>query len=171
MAEATVIPSSAELVIPNAKSKSQRQVVWEQFSKHQLAVFGGIILLAMYFGALFAPFISPYGLSEYSTSDITKFHPPTQVYFLDPETNLPSLPFVYKTKRDVNLESFVTEFKEDRTQGKFYVKLFVSRPEQPYNLFGVIPMNVRLFGVDEPARVFLLGADSYGRDKIGRAHV
>lgn len=168
MSEALKIPSSAELVIPNAKSKSQRQVVWEQFTKHQLAVFGGIILMAMYIGALFAPFISPYGLSEYSTSDITKFHPPTQVYFFDPETNLPSLPFVFKTKRDVNMETFVTEFQEDRTQGKFFVKLFVSRPEQPYTLFGFIPMNVRLFGVDEPARVFLLGADSYGRDVFTR---
>ena len=168
MSEALKIPSSAELVIPNAKSKSQRQVVWEQFRKHQLAVFGGIVLMALYIGALFAPFISPYGLSEYSTSDITKFHPPTQVYFFDPETNLPSLPFVYKAKRDVNMETFVTEFREDRTQGKFFVKLFVNRPEQPYSLFGFIPMNVRLFGVEEPARVFLLGADSYGRDIFTR---
>jgi peptide/nickel transport system permease protein len=152
----------------STKSKSQNQVVWEQFRKHQLAVFGGLILLAMYIGALFAPFISPYGLSEYSTSDITKFHPPTKIHFVDPETGALSLPFVYKTKRDVNLETFVTEFREDPAQGKFPIKLFVSRPEQPYNLFGVIPMNVRLFGVDEPARVFLLGGDSYGRDIFTR---
>jgi peptide/nickel transport system permease protein len=160
--------SSADLIQGSAKSKSQGQVVWEQFRKHQLAVFGGIILIAMYIGAIFAPFISPYGLSEYSTSDITKFHPPTKVYFFDPTTGLPSLPFVYKTKRDVNLETFVTEFQEDRTLGKFPVKLFVNRSDQPYSLFGFIPMSVRLFGVDEPARVFLLGADSYGRDIFTR---
>ena len=152
----------------SSASKTQGQVVWEQFRKHQLAVFGGIVLLAMYIGALFAPFIAPYGLSEYSTSDITKYHPPTKVYFFDPATGLPTVPFVYKTKRAVNNDTFITEFKEDPSQGKFPLKLFVSRPEQPYNLFGVIPMNVRLFGVDEPARVFIMGADSYGRDVFSR---
>jgi peptide/nickel transport system permease protein len=164
-AQPNVLPDAQQI---STKSKTQRQVVWEQFRKHQLAVFGGIILLAMYIGALFAPFIGPYGLSEYSTSEITKFHPPTKVHFIDPETGQLSAPFVYKTKRDVNLETFVTEFQEDRAQGKFPIKLFVSRPDQPYNLFGVIPMNVRLFGVDEPARIFLLGADSYGRDVFTR---
>jgi peptide/nickel transport system permease protein len=164
-AQPSSLPDAQQI---STKSKSQRQVVWEQFRKHQLAVFGGIVLLAMYIGAVFAPFISPYGLSEYSTSEITKFHPPTKVHFIDPETGQLTAPFVYKTKRDVNLETFVTEFQEDRSQGKFPIKLFVSRPEQPYLLFGVIPMNVRLFGVDEPARVFLLGADSYGRDVFTR---
>jgi peptide/nickel transport system permease protein len=160
--------SSSELVNEKARSKSQGQVVWEQFTKHQLAVFGGLILMALYLGALFAPFISPYGLSEYSTSDISKFHPPTRVYFVNPDNGLPTWPFVYRTKRDVNMETFVTEFQEDRTQGRFPVKFFVSRPEQPYNLFGFIPMNVRLFGVDAPARIFILGADSYGRDVFTR---
>ncbi len=152
----------------SAKSKSQSQVVWEQFRKHQLAVFGGIILAALYIGALFAPFISPYGLSEYSTSDVTKFHPPTLIRFVDPETGRLTLPFVYKTKRTVNNDTFVTEFKDDPSQGKFPIKLFVNRPDQPYALLGFIPLNVRLFGVDEPARIFLLGADSYGRDIFTR---
>jgi peptide/nickel transport system permease protein len=160
--------TSTELVNPKVKSKSQGQVVWEQFTKHQLAVFGGLVLMALYIGAIFAPFISPYGLSEYSTSDISKFHPPTKVYFINPDNGLPTWPFVYRTKRDVNLETFVTEFKEDPTQGRFPIKLFVSRPDQPYTLFGFIPMNVRLFGVDQPARIFLLGADSYGRDVFTR---
>jgi peptide/nickel transport system permease protein len=152
----------------DAKSKSQGQVVWEQFRKHQLAVFGGLILITLYIGAILAPFITPYGLSEYSTTEITRFHPPVRVYFIDPETSTPSLPFVYATKRTRDPVNFTETFTEDRTQGKFPIKLFVSRPEQPYTLLGFIPMNVRLFGVDAPARVFLLGADSYGRDIFTR---
>lgn len=147
-------------------SKSRSQVVWEQFRKHQFAVFGAIILFALYVGAIFAPFISPYGLSEYSTTNITKFHPPVRVYFFDEKGAL-SLPFVYASKRVNDPVSFLQVFSEDKTV-KCPIKLFYNRPDQPYNLFLVIPMTVRLFGVDPPCNIFLLGADLYGRDLFTR---
>jgi peptide/nickel transport system permease protein len=147
-------------------SKSRSQVVWEQFRKHQFAVLGAIILFAMYIGAIFAPFISPYGLTEYSTTNITKFHPPTRVYFVG-ENGTPSLPFVYATKREMDPNTFQQAFVEDKTQ-KCTVKFFHNRPDQPYKLFFFIPMTVRLFGVDQPCNVFLLGADLYGRDLFTR---
>jgi peptide/nickel transport system permease protein len=147
-------------------SKSRSQVVWEQFRKHQFAVLGAIMLFAMYIGAIFAPFISPYGLTEYSTTNITKFHPPTRVYFVG-ENGAPSLPFVYATKREMDPNTFQQVFVEDKTQ-KCSVKLFHNRPDQPYKLFFFIPMTVRLFGVDQPCNVFLLGADLYGRDLFTR---
>ncbi len=147
-------------------SKTRSQVVWEQFRKHQFAVFGGIILFALYVGAIFAPFISPYGLSEYSTTDITKFHPPTMVRFFD-ENGALTAPFVYATKRINDPVSFLQVFSDDKTQ-KCPIQFFYNRPDQPYNLFFVIPMTVRLFGVDKPCNVFLLGADLYGRDLFTR---
>jgi peptide/nickel transport system permease protein len=150
-----------------AKSKSQLQVVWEQFRKHQLAVFGGMVLAVLYVGAIFAPFISPQSLSEYSTTDITKFHPPTRVYVIDPENGQPSLPFVYKSKRFTNPDTFEEGYKEDRSL-KFPIKLFHNRPESPYKLFGFIPMTVHLFGVDAPGNVFILGTDGFGRDTFTR---
>jgi peptide/nickel transport system permease protein len=149
------------------KSKSQLQVVWEQFRKHQLAVFGGAVLAMLYMGAIFAPFISPYSLSEYSTSDITKFHPPTRVYVIDPENGQLNLPFVYKSKRFTNPETFAEGYTEDRTI-KFPIKLFHNRSESPFKLFGIIPMTLHLFGVDAPGNVFILGTDGFGRDNFTR---
>jgi peptide/nickel transport system permease protein len=147
-------------------SKTRLQVAWEQFRKHQLALFGSIILFGLYVGAIFAPFISPYGLTEYSTTAITKFHPPTRVHFVD-DSGTPSWPFVYATKRATDPNTFLQVFTEDKTQ-KCPIQFFYNRPDQPYNLFLFIPMTVRLFGVDKPCNVFLMGADLYGRDILTR---
>jgi len=38
----------------------------------------------------------------------------------------------------------------------------------PYRLLGLFPCRVHLFGVDEPARIFLLGSDEFGRDQFSR---
>ncbi len=147
-------------------SKTRLQVAWEQFRKHQLALFGAIILFGLYVGAIFAPFISPYGLTEYSTATITKFHPPSRVYFID-DSGTPSWPFVYPTTRTTDPNTFLQVFAEDKTR-KCPIRFLHNRPDQPYNLFLFIPMTVRLFGVDQPCNVFLLGADLYGRDILTR---
>jgi peptide/nickel transport system permease protein len=149
------------------KSKSQWQVVWEQFRKHQLAVFGGLLLGALYIGAIFAPMISPYGYDEYSTSQITKYHPPTKIYFQDPETGALERPFVFATRQETNLTTFLTDYVEDRST-KYYIQFFVSRPDRPYRLLGFIPMNTRLFYVESPARIYIAGADFFGRDIFSR---
>jgi len=39
---------------------------------------------------------------------------------------------------------------------------------EPYKLLGFIPTDTHLFGVDEPARLFILGADMNGRDNFSR---
>jgi peptide/nickel transport system permease protein len=154
--------------IQNApKGKSQWQVVWEQLRKHQLAVFGGLLLSVLYVGAIFAPIISPYGYDEYSTSQITKYHPPTRIYFADPQTGGLERPFVYATKQETSLTTFLTEYVEDRST-KYPIQFFVARPDRPYHLLGFIPMNLRLFYVESPARVFIAGADFYGRDIFSR---
>ncbi len=150
----------------SSSSKSRSQVVWEQFRKHQFAVFGAIILGALYVGAIFAPFISPYGLSEYSTTNITKFQPPVFVRFFDENGGL-TAPFVYASKRINDPVSFQQVFSEDKTI-KCPVKFFHNRPDQPYKLFFIIPMTMRLFGVEQPCNIFLLGADLYGRDLFTR---
>lgn len=163
MSTASITPETREGMAPIAKSRMQ--VAWEQFRKHQLAVFGGVILFAMYVGAIFAPFIGPYGLVEYSTTDITRFHPPTQVHFFD-EGRL-TVPFVYATKQELDMVTFAQTYATQKDI-KCPVKFFVSRPDQPYNLFFFIPTNIRLFGVDKPCNIFLMGADLYGRDIFTR---
>ncbi|MFN3265875.1 MAG: ABC transporter permease [Deinococcales bacterium] len=163
MSTASFSTDTREGMAPVAKSRMQ--VAWEQFRKHQLAVFGGMILFAMYVGAIFAPFIGPYGLAEYSTTNITRFHPPTQVHFFD-EGRL-TAPFVYATKQELDMQTFAQTYVTQKDI-KCPVRFFVSRPDQPYHLFFLIPANIRLFGVDKPCNIFLMGADLYGRDVFTR---
>ncbi len=49
---------------------------------------------------------------------------------------------------------------------RFTIKWFVKGWE--YKLFGFIPMDIHLFGVDRPAQFYLFGADAYGRDVLTR---
>jgi peptide/nickel transport system permease protein len=56
-------------------------------------------------------------------------------------------------------------FEMDKTQ-KLPVKFFTKGDQ--YTLFGFIKTNVHLFGVDLPQRVYLMGADSLGRDMFAR---
>ncbi len=151
------------------RGQSQAQVVWQQLRKHQLAVLGAILLGVLYIGAIFAPMIAPYGYDEYSTdiTKITKYHPPTRVYFVDPSTGGLDRPYIYPTKLVLNPTTFTTDYTEDRTQ-KVYLQFFVSRPDRPYRLLGIIPMNLRLFYVPSPNRIFLAGADFFGRDVFSR---
>ncbi len=164
MSTSSLNPDAREGMAPYAKSRTQ--VVWEQFRKHQLALFGGMILLAMYIGTIFSPFISPYGLAEYSTSNITRFHPPTRVHFFDESGRL-TAPFVYATKQDLDPVTFAQTFI-DQKDIKCPVQFMMPRPDQPYNLFFLIPTNIRLFGVSQPCNIFIMGADLYGRDVFSR---
>lgn len=49
---------------------------------------------------------------------------------------------------------------------RFTIKWFVRGWE--YKLFGFIPMDIHLFGVDSPAQYYIFGADAYGRDVLTR---
>lgn len=150
------------------RSRSQAQVVWAQFRKHRLAVWGGRILLVMYTVALFAGFFSVYDPNYYETSPPKGNHPPSIVHFRDPDTGKLSRPFVYATKREFDVITLQPKYLEDPAQGKFYIHFFVRTPEQPYTLFKLFKSDFRLFGVKAPGRLFLAGTDNFGRDLWSR---
>ena len=48
------------------------------------------------------------------------------------------------------------------------IRFFV-RSEEPFNLLGFVPWNVRLFGLEDPSvALFLFGSDRLGRDVFSR---
>ncbi|GAB5603843.1 ABC transporter permease [Thermus sp. FJN-A] len=152
-----------------ARATSLRtNLVLQRFRKHRLAVWGGRILLVLYLMAAFAGFFSPYDPNYYELYPPKGYHPPTPIRVVDPETGKLTRPFVYATRRSIDPVSLQPRYEEDPSQGKFYIRFFVRTPEQPYTLFKVFRSDLRLFGVDPPGRIFLLGTDNFGRDLFSR---
>lgn len=149
-------------------SKSQTQVVWEQFRKHKAALVGGGILIVMYVAAAFAGFFAPYGLNEYRTFPVTAFHPPTKVHWTDPETGRPTRPFVYESKSERDPVTRQRVYVEQTDGERYPIRFFVRRPEATYKILGLFESDLHLFGVDEPARIFLWGTNNLGKDVFSR---
>lgn len=146
--------------------RTRAQVIWEQFRKHRLAVWGGRILLVMYTMAIFAGFFSPYDPNYYETSPPSANHSPSRIHFRDEQGRL-TRPFVHATRRSIDEVTLQPKYLEDLAQGKFYIR-FLVRSDSPYTILRIFKTNLRLFGVDAPARVFLMGSDNFGRDLWSR---
>jgi peptide/nickel transport system permease protein len=134
------------------------QLVWRRFRRSKPAIIGGLIVLMLLLLAIFADFFAPYPLRYTNAQDA--LIPPTKVHFVDSEGNFHLRPFVYQQVVEVDMTTFVPEWTEDTSQ-MYPIQFFVEGWE--YKLFGFIPMNLHLFGV-EGADIFLLGTDKLGAD-------
>ena len=142
---------------------SVRRMMWLRFKKSRLALIGGSVLIVLYLGALFAPFVAPYG--NRTTHDAYASAPPHGFKFIDSEGNFHFRPFVYGLEPSINPKTYRKEYTAD-TSVMYPVKLLI--PGVPYKLFGLIPMDRHLIGVDEPGKLFLLGTDRQGRGLFSR---
>jgi len=119
-----------------------------------------VLLAAVHLAALGAGFLAPYAPTEQNRT--LPYAPPARLRFVDAEGMFHVRPFVYP----VTEQGTVTgAYGEDRSRA-CPVRFLV--PGAPYRFAGLLPGHVHLFGVDEPARVFLLGADGFGRDQLSR---
>lgn len=144
-------------------SASQWKLIWLRFRKHKLAVAGAIVLLILYIVAIFAPFFSPN--DPYGKSREYKDAPPQVLHFVDKD-GFSLRPFVYPLKREMDMTTFQTTFKEDKSK-PYPVKFFVHG--YSYKLFGVFESNIHLLGTgDEEVPLHLFGADDFGRDLLAR---
>jgi peptide/nickel transport system permease protein len=147
--------------------KSQSQIVWEQFRKHKAALIGGGVLIFMYVVTIFAGFLAPYGINEYRRFPVTAFHPPTTVYWTDPDTGRLTRPYIFLTVSERDPVTRQRIYVEDREQ-RFPIQFFVHRPNATYKILGLLKSDLHLFGVEEPARIFLWGANGLGKDLFSR---
>jgi peptide/nickel transport system permease protein len=134
------------------------QLVWRRFRRSKPAIIGGLIVLMLLLMAIFADFFAPYPLTYTNAQDA--LIPPTKIHFIDSEGNFHLRPFVYQQVVEVDMRTFVPTWTEDTDQ-IYPIRFFVEGWE--YKLFGFIPMNLHLFGV-EGADIFLLGTDKLGAD-------
>ena len=142
---------------------SQWTLMWRKLKKHALAKFSLVLLAILYLGALFADFIAPYGLEEFSA--LYKNTAPTKVYWTDESGKL-TRPYVYKLEKFNNKETFTVEIREN-TSERYYIKFFTEGIE--YKFLGLFPTKLHLYGLvneagepDSSARINIFGADSTG---------
>jgi peptide/nickel transport system permease protein len=131
---------------------------WRRFRRHRLALAGAILLAILYALAILAPFLAPYAESDIDRDRF--FHPPTPLHWRDAGGAWHAWPFVYGTR------ALADQAYEVDPSRRWPVQLFVAGA--PYRILGILPSNVHLFGVQRPARIFLLGADENGRDVLSR---
>ncbi|RDI94707.1 ABC transporter permease [Meiothermus sp. QL-1] len=154
---------------PNTALQSRGffQQAWIRFKRHPLARLGAVVLLVFYLGALFADFLAPYP-EEKSFRDFS-YAPPTKIFWRDENGRL-TRPYVCPSERRRNPETFKVEVITDCEKGRYPIYFFVEG--EPYRFLGLIPANLRLFGgpwlLEDQARLFLWGADDFGRDIWGR---
>lgn len=107
---------------------------------------------------LLAGFVAPYDPQTQHRDH--PYAPPTRMHVVDPAGRIHVQPFVY----GLTFVDADRRYVEDRTR-MFKVKLFVRGDD--YRMGGM-SFRRRLFGVDPPGRIFLLGTDGFGRDVFAR---
>ena len=138
----------------NRQAKTPWRIFWTEFRKSRTAIFGGVVLLVLYGAATFADFLAPYSMERQSLD--YGFAPPQRVYA--------GASGLY-TYRQVLADPGRQRYEEDRSER---VPIRFLTQGEPYRFFRLIPMRLRLFGVDAPAEIHVLGTDRYGRDQLSR---
>ena len=147
---------------------SQWQLMGRKLVKHKLAMISFVILGLLYFGAIFAQFLSPMGLEDYSGAYSDA--PPTKIHCFEEGRFVGPYVYRYTVTRDMFENKIFEEDTSQRYPIRFFVKGF------SYKLFGFIPSSTHLFGVDntalpegkDPTQALIFGADKLGRDLFSR---
>ncbi len=141
---------------------SQYELMLVKFKKHKLAMISFWLLVVMYLIAILADFVAPY-------SPLTRFGelvyaPPNTIHIRDEQGNFHA-PFIYRRVSKLDEKTYIYSFMDDTSQ-RIPIKLFVKG--EPYKLWGLIPGNLHLFGIESETPLFLLGSDKLGRDMFSR---
>ena len=144
-----------------AEQASQWRLMWWSFRRHTMAMVGLAVVLFLYLVAVFAEPLAPFDPDAANARNV--YHPPQMIRLVDTQADgswsLQPHVLAYKQERDrFTLE---TTYQLDPTRTiplGFFVK------GTPYSMWGLIPMERRLFGpINLGDRFYLLGADRLGR--------
>ncbi|UJW87191.1 ABC transporter permease [Devosia sp. SL43] len=153
--------------MPAKRSReSQFGLMWRRFKRHRLALVSLWIVGLFYLVALLAEFIAPVDPSHYSAR--YTYAPPQGLHFFAQEEDgsWHVGPFVYGYKTEIDPVALRRTFVIDETV-RLPVTFFAE--SEPYKLAGIIPMSIKLMGVENPRDPFyILGADRLGRDLLSR---
>lgn len=142
---------------------SQWVLMRRRFLRHRLAVFGGAVVVAFYMAAAGADFLA---YSDPAKLDAQRILVPPQRVHLWAAGRFS--PYVNGLIRSRNPETLSPEYVADPNV-RISVVLFSHG--YPYRLLGLIPADIHwigTMGMPTESSLFLLGADSLGRDLFSR---
>lgn len=167
MAVETMSTSTPAVAMPIRRSReSQFGLMWRRFKRHRLALISLWVVGFFYLIALLAEFIAPVDPSHYSAR--YTYAPPQGLHFFaqGEDGGWQFAPFVYGYKTEIDPVALRRTFVIDESV-RLPVTFFAQ--SEPYMLAGVIPMSIKLMGVENPRDPFyILGADRLGRDLLSR---
>jgi peptide/nickel transport system permease protein len=153
----------SEIAVETEENESYFDLVWRRFRRSPVSIIGALMVLMLVILAIFADFFSPTSISGIDLQ--ASFIPPQQVHFLDTEGKFHLRPFVYNYVYTLDPNTFRVMWVEDQSQA-YEIKFFVQGPA--YKLFGLIPSQLHLYGVEEGGTIYILGTDKIGRDLWGK---
>lgn len=157
---------TAALVARSDAEASQTRLVFKALRRHRLAMIGGIIVLLLYFVALFCEFLAPFDPEEANSRSV--YHPPQAIHLIDfgADGSWAIRPHVQAMSLTRDKVTLTTTFVPDPDK-KIYLSWFGAGT--PYKLWGFIPLDRHLLTTADPSeRFYLFGADRLGRDMVSR---
>jgi peptide/nickel transport system permease protein len=142
---------------------TQFQLTMLRFARHRLAVVSLFVIAAFYLCAIFADFLAV--ADPHATDSRRSYIPPQMVQLFDQGV---FRPHVLGLKGVRDMRTLKLTYAPDPAR-KLKVSFFASG--YPYRLFGLIPTDIHLLGVEGGNRedgLFLLGTDQLGRDLYSR---
>jgi peptide/nickel transport system permease protein len=156
-------PTLSQSAVETEENEGYFDLVWRRFRRSPVSIIGALMVLMLVILAVFADFFSP---TSISTIDLqASFIPPQQVHFFDSEGKFHLRPFVYNYVYTLDPVTFQVMWVEDQSQA-YEIKFLVQGPA--YKLFGLIPSQLHLYGVQEGGTIYILGTDKMGRDLWGK---
>ena len=145
------------------RDESYARLVWRRFRRSVTGMVGLVLVVLLLLMAVFADFVAPVDPNEPSVS----FAPPDPVSFHLPDGSFRLLPITYATRDSEQLDPVTFQpISELDLAHPRPIGLFVTGYE--YELLGLVPASVHLFGTGDAKPLHLLGTDKLGRDILSR---
>jgi peptide/nickel transport system permease protein len=164
-----ILPADEEVVLPASVTEerisvaTQWQLMWWRFKKHRLAMVSTVIVLFFYLIVVCADFLA---YSNPLASEAQRsLLPPQRIHWFDGGHISPHVYGLTGVRDPMSFKRVYTPDPNKKIPVRFFVRGF------EYTLFGLIPMNLHLFGVEGTTpeeSLFLMGTDEQGRDLWSR---